>query len=95
MDFLLSYARNWFSGLCNYGLRVGDALSQLVNVVVFFGDNPNESVSGRAHRENHKWFWRAAEIAINAVFRVFGPDHCQKAHEKDMSSAAKFLRNGK
>mgnify|MGYP001812106367 FL=1 len=34
----------------NYVVRVGDATSQLVIVAVLFGDNANESVSGRSHR---------------------------------------------
>ena len=31
----------------DYVIRVGDATSQLINVAILFGDNANESVSGR------------------------------------------------
>ena len=33
-----------------YVTRVGDATSQLINVAILWGDNANESVSGRSHR---------------------------------------------
>jgi len=87
--------RSWGASVLDYFVRFGDAVSQLINVVAFFSINPNESLSGRAYRQNDMWFWRGVEIAINGAFRVFQKDHCKKAHEKDMSRAAKFLRNGK
>jgi len=86
--------RSWGASALDYFIRFGDAVSQLINVVFFFSVNPNESLSGRAHRQNNVWFWRAVETLINGAFRVFQTDHCKKAHEKDMSRAAKFLRNG-
>ena len=41
--------------LCRYGVRVGDAVSQLINVVVFLSINPNESISGRSYRMRRNW----------------------------------------
>ena len=35
------------NSVLGYLIRSGDAVSQLVNVVVFLGQNPNESISGR------------------------------------------------
>lgn len=72
-----------------YVVRVGDATSQLVNVAVFFGDNANESVSGRSHRlkDKHKaWSWMNASINF-----VFDDDHCERAYNNDVARAAKTL----
>ena len=72
-----------------YVVRVGDATSQLVNVAVLFGDNANESVSGRSHRlkDKHKaWAWMNASINF-----VFDDDHCETAYNNDVARAAKTL----
>jgi hypothetical protein len=72
-----------------YVVRVGDATSQLVNVAVLFGDNANESVSGRSHRlkDKHKaWSWMNASINF-----VFDDDHCERAYNNDVARAAKTL----
>ncbi len=47
-----------FLGLGVYLLRCGDALSQLINVVIFLSDNPNESLSGRSYRQLQKQKWK-------------------------------------
>ena len=73
----------------NYVVRVGDATSQLVIVAVLFGDNANESVSGRSHRlqDKHKaWSWMNASINF-----VFDDDHCERAYNNDVARAAKTL----
>ena len=73
----------------NYVVRVGDATSQLVNVAVLFGDNANESVSGRSHRlkDKHKaWAWLGASIDF-----VFDDNHCERAYNNDVARAAKTL----
>ena len=73
----------------NYVVRVGDATSQLVNVAVLFGDNANESVSGRSHRlkDKHKaWAWMNSSINF-----VFDDDHCERAYNNDVTRAAKTL----
>lgn len=79
--------------IIDYFIRVGDAFSQLINVVVFFGDNPNESVSGRAYRQRSVWYWNAIRVSLNFVLSVFEEDHCKKSHEADISRAARLLRS--
>ena len=72
-----------------YATRVGDATSQLVNVAVLFGDNPNESVSGRSHRLKPKsktWGWVNASIDW-----VFDQDHCERAYLKDVERAKRTI----
>lgn len=72
-----------------YATRVGDATSQLVNVAVLLGDNPNESVSGRSHRvksQSKAWNWVNA-----AIDYVFDEDHCERAYVNDVARAKKTL----
>lgn len=77
----------------NYLLRIAEALSQLINVVVFFGDNPNEQVSGRAYRMRRiNWQWAALRWAINFLF-FWQQDHCRDSHVADLKRAEKTLHN--
>lgn len=80
--------------LFNYLIRVGDALSQLFNVLVLFGDNANESVSGRAWRL-HKTskVWNVVKICIDWAASPLEVDHCESSHKADVSRAARLLRN--
>lgn len=73
---------------------VGDALSQLFNVLFLYGQNANENVSGRCWRLRHITGWKQARIVIDFVFSPLGPNHCMEAHERDKSRAAKTLRDG-
>lgn len=66
----------------HYLLRLGDALSQLLNVAILNGD-ANESISGRAHREG----WKTAERIIDTLFRPIGSAHCRTAYRADLSRA--------
>ena len=71
-------------------IKIGDALSQLVNVALLPGHRQttaNESISGRAHRCG----WRA-ERWIDAIFRPWEKDHCRRAHEADLARAMKLLQ---
>lgn len=78
----------------NYLIRVGDALSQVANVVLFFGDNANESVSGRAWRLHKTYkFWNVVKICIDWVVSPLEVDHCESSHKADVSRAARLLRN--
>lgn len=73
----------------NYVTRVGDATSQLINVALLFGDNANESVSGRSHRlkDQHKaWKWLNSAIDF-----TFDQDHCERAYLNDVARAQKTL----
>jgi len=77
----------------NYVTRVGDATSQLVNVAILFGDNPNESVSGRSHRLKDKskaWGWANA-----AIDYLFDQDHCERAYLNDVARAEKTVKEAK
>jgi hypothetical protein len=84
---------NWFFGIGAYLMRCGDAVSQLVNVLIFFSKNPNESLSGRSYREKHHWFWGKMLILIDGLFYLVQKDHCQKAHEADVARASALLKS--
>ena len=78
----------------NYVIRVGDATSQFLNVVVFFSDNPNESLSGRAWRNRNKSrFWGIMKAVIDFVAYPLERDHCEKSHLADVTRAGRLLRN--
>ena len=89
---LWASARGWLSCFGHYCIRVGDGVSQLINVVFFLSQNPNESLSGRSYREKHKPFWGKMMLVLNAVFWIVQKEHCKKAHEADLARAAKFLK---
>lgn len=76
-------------GFISYLTRVGDAISQLLNVLILFGDNANESISGRSHRLKSRfrsWAWLNAFIDV-----VFGKDHCELAYLNDIDRAKKTI----
>ena len=70
--------------LLNRLIRIGDALSQLLNVV-FLNGHPNESLSGRAWRTKSKW-----EKVINFIL-FFDKNHCLNAHFNDIKYAKDLL----
>ena len=84
--------RSWLSPVGRYLLRVGDALSQLINVTVFFGKNPNESVSGRSWRLRDKRFWGLMVKVIDFLASPFEDDHCKKSHEADIRRALETVK---
>lgn len=61
----------------NYAVRIFDAVSQLINVILLFG-NANESISGRSYREG----WTMLQGLIDTVV-FWETDHCMKAHFTD------------
>lgn len=63
-------------------VRLGDALSQGINVFLLDGD-ANESVSGRSHREG----W-SSERWIDAVL---GRGHCKDAYRADVERARRIV----
>ena len=69
--------------MANWLMRCGDALSQLVNVVLLNGQ-ANESVSGRAYRCN----WQNTEATIDFVL---GFGHCRKAYGNDLLRAQQVI----
>lgn len=60
--------------MLNYLVRVGNAVSQLLNTV-FLNGHPNESISGRSHREG----WTVVERVIDTIF-FFDLEHCKNSH---------------
>jgi hypothetical protein len=86
---------NWLVAAWYYLVRIGDALSQLVNVVIFLGKNPNESVSGRAYRErmaeSHAYgFWWYLHLIINCLF-WWEDNHCRSAYNADVVRARELI----
>lgn len=71
----------------HYLIRLGDALSQLLNVALLNGD-ANESISGRSHREG----WKTAERTIDTLLRPLGPDHCRTAYLEDVARAREIVK---
>ncbi len=67
-------------------IRAGDALSQLLNVLIFNGD-PNYSVSGdafRLKRDTLRWW-------LDLLASPWEPDHCLLAYANDVDKAKKLL----
>lgn len=83
--------RDWARPVGRYLLRVGDALSQLLNILIFFGPNPNESVSGRSWRLRSIWFWGLMVKAIDFLASPFEDNHCQTAYQADLERAKRLL----
>jgi hypothetical protein len=73
--------------LVNWLIRLGDAFSQLLNVLVF-GGHPNHSVSGDAWRFKREPLRRV----IDFVFRPFEKNHCYNAHLSDVRHASRLLQ---
>lgn len=71
----------------SYFRHIGDAISQLINVVFFISENPNESVSGRAWRQRSHWFWGAMRVVLDCAAFVFEKNHCKKSHMNDVARA--------
>jgi len=76
-----------------YLKRVGDATSQLANVVIFLGENANESISGRSWRLRQNWFWGKMRTLIDWLASPFEADHCEKSHMNDVARAATLIKD--
>jgi hypothetical protein len=68
-------------------IRLLDSFSQVLNVLLLNGD-ANESISGRAYREN----WSAAVKVIDALF-FFDPGHCRNAYMSDLARAYAIIND--
>ena len=79
--------------ILQYFIRVGDALSQLLNVIIFFSMNPNESISGRSWRLRQNWFWGKMRILVDWIFSPIQVDHCKKSHTGDLARAARLIKD--
>ena len=68
-------------------IRLGDALSQFGNVLIFGGDS-NHSISGDAYRFKRNRLMRLLDWA----FSPFESEHCRKAYFHDVQKASRLLR---
>ena len=71
-------------------IKVGDALSQLINVALLprhHETTANESISGRAYRCG----WKKTQHFIDFVFTPFERNHCRLSHEADLKRAKDLL----
>lgn len=63
-----------------YLISVGDAASQLLNALVFFSFDANQSLSGRCWEHRDHWFYGPLGEGIDLIF---GGGHCCEASRKD------------
>lgn len=73
-------------------VKIGDALSQLLNVALFpkhKDTDANESVSGRAYRKG----WGIRHV-INLLF-FWQEDHCRSAYFNDLERARRLVESAK
>jgi hypothetical protein len=71
----------------NYLIKLGDALSQFFNVLLFNGDS-NHSISGDAWRFKRNTLRKL----IDLIFSPFEKEHCYKAHLHDVQKATKLAQ---
>ena len=74
-----------------YVYRVGDATSQLANVTLLFGMNPNESISSRSYRLRANPAWNSARVTIDLVFKLVEKEHCKSAYLRDLKRASEMI----
>jgi hypothetical protein len=65
-------------------MGIWSATSQWFNVVLLFG-HPNESISGRSHRED----WWLKKL-VNAML-FWQVDHCKSAYNNDVKWAKAYI----
>jgi len=76
-------------------MKVGDALSQLINVAILpdhHDTNANESISGRAYRCG----WTRTQWFINRLFwwdRAGNRGHCELADGRDVDRARELIES--
>lgn len=68
-----------------YFIKIGDATSQLANVILLNG-HPNESISGRAWRTKSIWY-KVIDIVL-----WFDKDHCKTAYLNDLAYARELVK---
>lgn len=77
-----------------YLINVGDALSQLINTMVFLGD-AEESISGRSYREVYynkdNKIWPHFYKYVNKLF-FLQENHCKYAYLKDLERAKRKIK---
>lgn len=78
------------NALTGYFIRLGDALSQFINVLVFNGDS-NHSVSGDAFRYKRELL----RAVIDWLASPFEEDHCLNAYLNDVRKARELTEEAK
>lgn len=79
-----------------YFITVGDALSQLLNAVIFLSNDANESLSGRCHRERYHWFYGRLRQSIDWFFAKFSDyGHCANAYRNDVQRAQRTVESAR
>lgn len=73
----------------NYLTNLGTAASQFFNSFLLNG-RPDQTISARAHTQQHKQRWKIARKVINSIF-FLQADHCLKSHNKDIANAKRLL----
>ena len=71
-------------------IKIGDALSQLINVALLprhHETTANESISGRSYRCG----WKRAQRVIDWLFSPFEKDHCRASYDADLRRAQDLL----
>ena len=85
-----------FYAIGRYLNNTGNCLSQLFNVMVLMSNRPNESVSGRAHREARAGSvkWKRVEVVLDNLFYVIKleSDHCRISYYNDLHQAKTLLK---
>jgi len=69
--------------------RVAAWFSQTLNLFLLFGHH-DQTISARAHVNQHRAGWGLARRCINRVF-FWQPDHCLQSHISDRVYAAEVL----
>lgn len=71
----------------------GEEMKYLKNILIWldqglnvlFAGSPDETLSARAHRGQHKKHWMIIRDGIDFIFWIFGvEDHCRKSYESEM-----------
>jgi len=85
-----------FYNVGRYLNNTGNCLSQLFNTVILLSDRPNESVSGRAHREARGGSvkWKRVELVLDNLFYVIKleNDHCRLSYYNDLYQAKSLIK---
>ena len=87
-----AYMALFFRHVLSYVIRIGDCISQLLNVAILFGDNPNESISGRCYRNRKILGWAITLVIIDFIAYPFERNHCRVAWEADIERAKRLIR---
>lgn len=84
--------RNRINRAGGYLGRCGNAVSQLINVLIG-GEHPGESLSGRAWRLRTRRGWGVTMLIIDFAFSPFEQSHCHAAYVADLWRARALVND--